>query len=1724
MQNPCGIYNDLLSGFVSQSEFFSYGHLKENLQSQLQEDDCLKLTEYFALPGDQRDEIFTSDSPTENLLLALEEKGVIQPSNVDRLAEAFTQVEIKSSCSYLIDFYQKTRLQATPYGRFLATLSAHLTASLPADLCRYFHISDEKKSSITSSPDPGLSLLLALDEISTINPSEVEALKQPFSELKLVQAEAKIQEYQVVIEEEKNQLQRQRKKELFIQCLQRKIQGWYETMTPVPWKKSCRWKSTDLFVGSGLVLTDSKAKRSLTDIDEECKLQYNQILNHNRLKAEKRIILEGEPGSGKTMMSSQLAYDWSKGKICDVDVLIFLPLKFVSNVTLVEAAKRFYFSTYDSISANDIESFLTSEDLQSCLILDGFEEYNSAEVIPAGEPSEVTKVMEKSKFSNCKVILTSRSDYTKDLPTCPMLRIGRFGEKERHTYIEKVFADNTEKQQEIKRAIESNPFILDLCRVPLLFVLAVHNIESIVALQEGQLDRVAPFMENMVKQLCTLSDANNEGSVSESEGVSDESLLEKFAYNGLCKGQQVLSWQRNALEASITNLKQFLDSGILVVEEGIDKGNVRIIRDEKTQDEFSQDKKKTEKIKIEATVVDQMNQSAQVGTGAMASSFHQGYSVSEGSNENVTTISRRPVSYETEEHISSRKRFWKRFKPKIFTRKRALHSEGTTPTGEYSVTLPPASGSVQLKPETQSEPELSESQKTSNSSTAKDFPLEVKFLHKVMQEWFASKHFSSLLWNSLDDNSLHAVSYDALPQISPIDLHYILRFTSYLCPPSCYLIMDFLSQNHCTVNGVIPDYIMNCICLCFAECKQENVPQMPAWNMAVMKQGMDLVVAKLCREIIIIRSDDSRITQQSKVAMLKYAASVGILIKEVHLVDVVLEVDETSTTFTSGVTFDIFNMIEVLEMSRWDQHLEQKDYQSIVNLVLCSNSIKKARLHFPSQPPDIQKEVFGDLVIYDKTVEWIIGPKLIQMLNMETFKWEVTVQRTDVHATSLKQISATEVVAWVEEDCEAEKPDQLTITVGNIVTNMTVAGHGWWEGEVNGKRGMFPCNFVKLVILNPSKPAARTRCVNRQVDTGLNQTDKNAANRGKLWAKVITCYEPQEDDELSLEVNEQLEVTDQSQQWWWEGIAKGKKGMFPSNYVMLLPEEEKVEQHDNETPAVEAQVIYGYDAVKPDELTIKVGDIITDISAVEDGWWKGIVNEKEGMFPSNFVKVCKGPPEQSSQNKKVLAKVTSSYTPQSDSEVSLVEGDIIEITSQQDPFWWGGVVNGKQGHFPSHCVVPIPEDGEERKHQDCATPVEAQVMYDYDAVQPDELTIKVGDIITDISVVADGWCKGVVNGKEGMFPSNFVTVCTGTSEYSTQNEKVLAKVTCSHTAQSNDELSLAEGDIVEITNQQYPGCWEGILNSKRGHFPSHCVVLLPEHKEGGELKRKGYESSVEAQVMYDYNAVRPDELTIKVGDIITDTSVVKDGWWKGIVNVKERVFPSNYITLCTGPPEQSSQNKKVLAKVTSSYTPQSDSEVSLVEGDIIEITSQQDPFWWGGVVNGKQGHFPSHCVVPIPEDGEDRKQQEYATPVEAQVMFDYDAFQPDELTIKTGDIITDISVVDNGWWKGVVNGKEGMFPSNFVTVCTDTAEHFTQNEIVLAKATCSHTPQSDNELSLAENDIVEVTNRPNPGWWEGILNGKKGCFPSHCVVLLPEDKEGEELKQKVFESPGKLKH
>ena len=54
------------------------------------------------------------------------------------------------------------------------------------------------------------------------------------------------------------------------------------------------------------------------------------------------------------------------------------------------------------------------------------------------------------------------------------------------------------------------------------------------------------------------------------------------------------------------------------------------------------------------------------------------------------------------------------------------------------------------------------------------------------------------------------------------------------------------------------------------------------------------------------------------------------------------------------------------------------------------------------------------------------------------------------------------------------------------------------------------------------------------------------------------------------------------------------------------------------------------------------------------------------------------------------------------------------------------------------------------------------------------------------------------------------------------------------------------------------------------------------------------------------------------------------------------------------------------------------------------------------------------------------------TCAEAVVTFDYDAQEDDELTLRVGQVLWHVRVMEEGWAEGDLFGEVGMFPTNFV--------------------------------------------------------------------------------------------
>lgn len=93
---------------------------------------------------------------------------------------------------------------------------------------------------------------------------------------------------------------------------------------------------------------------------------------------------------------------------------------------------------------------------------------------------------------------------------------------------------------------------------------------------------------------------------------------------------------------------------------------------------------------------------------------------------------------------------------------------------------------------------------------------------------------------------------------------------------------------------------------------------------------------------------------------------------------------------------------------------------------------------------------------------------------------------------------------------------------------------------------------------------------------------------------------------------------------------------------------------------------------------------------------------------------------------------------------------------------------------------------------------------------------------------------------------------------------------------------------------------------------------------------------------------------------------------------------------------------------------------------------------------------PVYDVPPEGDDDSSEEDEEYDTMepvretasaanghsvgISAIALYDYQAMADDEISFDPNDIITNIEMVDEGWWIGECHGRYGLFPANYVEV------------------------------------------------------------------------------------------
>ncbi|KAM9266259.1 LOW QUALITY PROTEIN: vinexin [Morus bassanus] len=132
-------------------------------------------------------------------------------------------------------------------------------------------------------------------------------------------------------------------------------------------------------------------------------------------------------------------------------------------------------------------------------------------------------------------------------------------------------------------------------------------------------------------------------------------------------------------------------------------------------------------------------------------------------------------------------------------------------------------------------------------------------------------------------------------------------------------------------------------------------------------------------------------------------------------------------------------------------------------------------------------------------------------------------------------------------------------------------------------------------------------------------------------ARLKFDFQAESPKELTLQKGDIVYIHKEVDRNWLEGEHHGRVGIFPSNYVEILPPTEVPKPIKAPTIQVleygEALALYNFRGELPVELSFRKGERICLVRRVDENWYEGRISgtSRQGIFPATYVQVLKEP-------------------------------------------------------------------------------------------------------------------------------------------------------------------------------------------------------------------------------------------------------------------------------------------------------------------------------------------------------------------------------------------------------------------------------------------------------------------------------------------------------------------
>ncbi|XP_061102730.1 SH3 domain-containing protein 19 isoform X2 [Conger conger] len=383
--------------------------------------------------------------------------------------------------------------------------------------------------------------------------------------------------------------------------------------------------------------------------------------------------------------------------------------------------------------------------------------------------------------------------------------------------------------------------------------------------------------------------------------------------------------------------------------------------------------------------------------------------------------------------------------------------------------------------------------------------------------------------------------------------------------------------------------------------------------------------------------------------------------------------------------------------------------------------------------------------------------------------------------------------AIAEFDYNGSNTGELSFQKNEVLVLLDQTDNNTFECQVGDAKGPVQKSYLK--IITPLSSASSMPQIPPPAD----------ARRGSsgLQAQALYDFVPERPEELALKAGDLVSMVEWVDGEWCRGCTRGATGMFPVSYVRMLsvipapPGGQKAPPGPASISGPRCVARYEFEGDQSNELSFPAGEVIRLKEYIGQEWARGELNGFVGIFPLDYVEVVEDlpPPPPTQQNVQMRiplpgmvpasknqvpasknqvparpsqlqlspagaewCRAQYDFTAETDEDLAFQQGAVILITEHLDAEWCRGRLDGREGCFPVAFVEPCPAPPEGSESPGSGGGGRARALFDFVSESEEELSIKVGDIITGLESIDDEWFLGELNGMHGLVPRNYVQV------------------------------------------------------------------------------------------------------------------------------------------------------------------------------------------------------------------------------------------------------------------------------------------------------------------------------------------------------------------------------